>query len=424
MQKLLVVGGGGREHAMGQALRTAPDVELLFAPGNSGTAECGENLAVGENDIAGLVEVIRQRGVHLVVPGPEAPLCFGLADALHNSLGPKVLVCGPSAGAARIEASKAFARELGSSLDLPAPAFRIVSSRAELAAALLTFARTPVLKADGLCGGKGVFLPETPEECQALAEPLFAGRLGDAGRTLILEERLWGSEASLIFACHGTSYVALPAALDYKRLYDDHRGPNTGGMGALCPHPKVTSETVAEVAARIVVPTLSALRAKGTPFVGFLYLGLMLTSSGIKLLEFNCRLGDPEAQVILPRLASGEFLRLCWATAAGKLEHFRLQQTDAATAAIVVCSAEYAKPQVAASEPQAIALGHDLERADRWLIHAAMRRDDHGQLWTRGGRVLSVVAQAQTPEQARQLAYSGIAAIHFRGMHYRSDIGT
>jgi len=411
--RVLIIGSGGREHAMAASLATAQDVELFAAPGNVGTASLGRNFDVAATDLSGLFDLVRAARIDLVVPGPEAPLCAGLADRLD------VPCCGPTAAAAALEGSKAFMRELTASLGVPGPFARVVRDAAGLARAVASFAAPPVLKADGLCGGKGVFLPATFAECLAQGEALLSGQLGPAGRTLVVEERLIGVEASLFFACHGESLLALPHARDHKRACDGDCGPNTGGMGAVSPNGAVSPAVVEEVAAQIVRPTLAELSRRGTPFVGFLFVGLMLTDAGPRLLEFNVRLGDPEAQAILPRLADGEFLRLCLATATGGPGGLALRLDPRPTCAVVLTAAGYPESPELGAE---IRLEPGLFTRDRWFIHAGTEVRA-GKLVVSGGRVGAVVARAETAEEARNQAYDGIRHIAGHGLTYRRDIG-
>lgn len=417
--KILVIGNGGREHAICRALRTGADKpDLFIAPGNPGTAELGRNVAIAVTDVTALTAFAQHEGIDLVIPGPEAALCAGIADALAKV---GIPCCGPTQAAAQLEASKVFTRELAARLHLPSPMFARAHDDASLRAALARFGNAPpVLKADGLASGKGVFLPDTFDDCLRIGQALLAGSLGTAGASLVLEERLQGPEASLFFACSGIDAVALPHARDHKRLQDGDRGPNTGGMGAISPNPGIHPALEASVRATMVLPTLRALQDAGTPFCGFLFLGLMLTDDGPKLLEYNVRLGDPEAQAVLPRLADGELLRLCRATAAGALAGFTLAQDDRATCAIVLAAAGYPDTP---RHGDALCVGPELVQDDRWLVHAGTE-DDAGILRTSGGRIAAVVARAATPELARQRAYEGVAHVQFDGMQWRRDVGT
>lgn len=419
--KVLVVGSGGREHALCQALATArPRPTLLIAPGNPGTAALGTNHAVKADDVPGLVALARDEGVDLVVVGPELPLVKGLGDRLEEA---GIPCCGPNRACARLEGSKTFTREIAARVGAPSPRFEVVRREAEITgmvdALMLGGAPVPVVKADGLAGGKGVTLPDTRDACLEDTYTLIHGRLGEAGATVVLEERLAGTEASLFYACHGTTVLALPHARDHKRLLDDDAGPNTGGMGAISPNPLIDDATEARVRADIVLPVLEALAADGTPFKGFLFVGVMLTPEGPKLLEFNVRLGDPEAQAILPRVADGQVLELCRRVATGELEGFELETDPRATCAVVLSAEGY---PAAPRRGDPIEIGSALAGDDRWLVHAGTREED-GSLLTAGGRVAAVVARGEDAEQARREAYQGVDLVRWDGMHYRRDVG-
>jgi phosphoribosylamine--glycine ligase len=415
-RRILVVGSGGREHAICRALRTDPEVELLVAPGNPGTAALGRNCAVAATDVAGLLALAKSEGVALVVPGPEAALVCGLADALAAAAVP---CCGPCQRAARLESSKRYMRELTQSAGVPGARYVVVTRSAELSDAVASFAAPPVVKADGLAAGKGVLLPDDAAACVAAARELLAGSLGEAGRVVVLEERLVGVEASLFYLCDGVTALALPHARDHKRIFDGDAGPNTGGMGAVSPNPAIDAEVEARVRSTIVEPTLATLAEAGAPFRGFLFAGVMLTGAGPRLLEFNVRLGDPEAQAILPRLAPGSFADLCLGAATGALAGGQVTTAPGATCAVVLAAAGYPGPPRTGDEIR-VALG--LERSERWLDHAGTRRDGD-RLVTAGGRVAAVVARGSDAVAARQSAYAGIAEVSFDGMQYRRDIG-
>lgn len=416
VQRILLLGSGGREHAMARALCTARGIELLATHDNPGLAALAEPVSLDPNDVQSIALRAAELRVDLVLPGPEAILCAGIADALQRH---GIACCGPTAAAAQIEASKSFMRELTSALGVPGPRFLIVRDAAQLDAALDAceqWGRALVVKADGLMGGKGVALPESRAECSALAAGLLAR---SKGSPILLEERLAGEEASLFYACCGEDCVELPSARDHKRLHDGDRGPNTGGMGAISPSPVLDPELAAQIRERIVLPTLRALRERGTPFSGFLYAGLMITAQGPALLEFNVRLGDPEAQAVLPRLQDGEFLRLCRAITQGELRGFRLGVEPRPTCALTVCAAGYPEaPQTG----DAIAIDESALPADSWLIYAGARLCGDG-LRTSGGRVLNVVARGETAAAARALAYRALGAVRFTAMHHRTDIG-
>ena len=416
--KVLVIGSGGREHAMVRALATTLDRESLFiAPGNPGTADLATNLEFSANDLDGLVAWAKENEISLVIPGPEQPLVDGVADKFQAAAIP---CCGPQASAARLEGSKIFTRQVTTAVKVPAPEFAIVKTHEELDKAIDTWkSGLPVIKADGLAAGKGVFLPEEMEECRTIGHELLDGKLGEASKELLLEERLFGIEASLFFACNGREAVALPHARDHKRLHNDDAGPNTGGMGAISPNPIITDELLEGILESTIHPTLKALDDNDASFVGFLFAGFMLTKDGPKLLEYNVRLGDPEAQAILPRLEDGEFLRLCLATAKGNLEGFQLEVRDEHTCAVVVTAAGYPD---ATRKGDAISVADNLETGHRWLIHAGTKLDG-STLLTNGGRVAAVVARAANTQEAITQSYDGVPSVEFDGKHYRTDIG-
>lgn len=415
--RVLVLGGGGREHAIMRALATSPEATLFCSPGNAGIADLATLLPLSGSQPASVVELARAHHIDLVIPGGETWICAGVADALAAAGIPCV---GPRRAAGRIEASKAHMRALTTPLGVPGPRAVVVRSEAELAAALVTFPELPVLKADGLAAGKGVTVPEDEAALWAMARSLLAGSLGAAGRTLLLEERLHGREASLFFACAGRGAVSLSHARDYKRLRDGDRGPNTGGMGAVSPSPDLNDAQVEDIRQRIVLPTLRALDARGTPYAGFMYLGVLLADSGPALLEINVRLGDPEAQVLLPRLQPGTFLSLCQALAAGRLPGEVPRVSPAHACAVVLASAGYPGSTVPG---QPIAVDDDaLAASGGWLIHSGTAHSD-GELRTAGGRVLSAVAVAETAARARRQAYAASDAVQFSGCQRREDIG-
>jgi len=415
---VLVLGSGGREHAMVKALATTLDQDQIFVcPGNPGTHAIATNISVSMSDTEALVVWAKEHEIDLVIPGPEQPLVDGVADAFGNA---GIPCCGPKASAARLEGSKIFTRQVTTAVKVPAPEFAIVKTHAELDEVLNGWSKgLPVIKADGLAAGKGVFLPEELEECRTIGHELLDGKLGEASKELLLEERLFGIEASLFFACHGETAVALPHARDHKRLSNDDEGPNTGGMGAISPNPIITDELLSQIVESTIQPTLKALSDNDAAFVGFLFAGFMLTNEGPKLLEYNVRLGDPEAQAILPRLEDGEFLRLCLATAKGNLEAFSLEVTSDHTCAVVTTAAGYPDSP---RKGDIIVVEDTLDTPERWLVHAGTRLED-GALKTNGGRVAAVVAKAPTTEEAIKSSYEGIQAVNYDGKHYRTDIG-
>lgn len=401
---------------MARALASGPGVEILTAPGNPGTAALGTNLDLPADDVPALVATARDHRVELVVPGPEGPLVAGLADALVAA---GIRCAGPGRAAARLEASKAFTRQVAAEAGVRSPVHRLVSDPAEIEAALAGFADPPVVKADGLAAGKGVMLPDDFDECRRLGRELLGGGLGEAGRRIVLEERLFGIEASLFYACRGTAFVALPHARDHKRLLEGDQGPNTGGMGAVSPNPAVGTDLERQVADEIIRPVLRVMVDRGTPFHGFLFAGLMLTTSGPALLEFNVRLGDPEAQAILPRIEQGRFLEVCsWVAGQGEdPPHFGIDPDP--TCAVVLAAAGYPESP---RRGDPIEIDPAVERPDRWFIHAGTAAGGGG-LITAGGRVGAVVARGGDATTARRLAYEGVRLVRWEGMTYRRDVG-
>jgi phosphoribosylamine--glycine ligase len=396
--RVLLVGSGGREHALARALVASAHVtQVHAAPGNPGIARLGRCHPIRAEDADGLVELCRDARIDLAVVGPEAPLVAGIADALRHA---GVAVFGPSAEAARIEGSKSFAKEVMEAAGVPT-------------AATLDEPRAPcVIKADGLAAGKGVFVCRTQREAdEALPK---AETFGGA---VVIEELLEGEEASVFAIANGESAVALPAARDAKRLRDGDEGPNTGGMGAFSPIAELGDAQVAAVLDTVHRPVLAELSRRGAPFVGCLYAGLMLTADGPKVLEFNCRFGDPETQVVIPRLDS-DLAELCWATATGSVEALRLQTGAAAAVVVVVASEGYPERTVAGVEIRGI----EEAEAEGALVFQAGTATRNGRLVSAGGRVLNVVGVGATTAAARDVAYRGVARLDFPGMHYRRDI--
>ncbi len=415
--RVLVVGSGGREHALAWWLGRSPRVtEVLCAPGNGGTPD---NRPVKADDVDGIVALARAEQVDLVVVGPEVPLVAGLVDALAAA---GIRAFGPSAACARLEGSKAFAKAAFERWGIPTAASVTVTSLAEGLAALDRFAGPPVVKASGLAAGKGVIVAATFEEARAALHAMFdERRFGAAGDEVVLEERLIGAEVSVLAVCSGTTFRFLPLARDHKRLLDGDAGPNTGGMGAFAPVPSLAGPGfLDEVGERVFRPTLAGLAAEGTPYVGVLYAGIMLTDTGMKVLEFNCRLGDPETQVLLPLVATDP-VELFDAAIDGRLDTVELT-FHAGSAATVVLAAKGYPDAPTTGDP--IAGLEQAAAAGCVVFHAGTARGDDGVVRTSGGRVLNVTALAPTLEQALQTAYRGVEQVSFAGAQYRHDIGT
>ncbi len=426
---VLLVGGGGRENALARALARSPRIgRLLAAPGNPGIARFAECVDVAAGDVDGLVALSVERGVGLVVVGPEQPLVAGLVDALEAR---GIAAAGPTQAAARLEGSKVFAKQTMSRLGIPhAEPYGVFEDFAEAERFIAETDGRVVVKADGLAAGKGVIVAHDRGSALAAArEMLLESRFGDAGRRVIVEPCLVGEEVSLLFVCDGTGAVPLASARDHKRLLDGDRGPNTGGMGAYSPG-RADEALVSQVHRDVVSPLLSGLAEEGTPYRGILYCGVMLTEEGPKVLEFNCRFGDPEAQVILPRLRSC-LVTLLETAAKGSLSEGSLQMGgslqggqldwDPRTSLCVVLGA--------AGYPESPRKGdaiHGLETLDDELVidHAGTRTDEAGQLRTAGGRVLAIGALGSNLADARRQVYQALEAVRFEGVQYRKDIGT
>ncbi|CAA9535723.1 MAG: Phosphoribosylamine--glycine ligase [uncultured Thermomicrobiales bacterium] len=418
--RILVVGGGGREHALLWKLAQSSRVgALLCAPGNPGTAELAETVPVPGSDLDGIAGAALERNADLVVIGPEAPLIAGLADRLAAA---GVAVCGPTAAAARIEGSKAWAKEIMAEAGVPTARAVVVRDLVAGLTALGGFDPPVVVKADGLAAGKGVVVAATRvEAAMALTALLEDDALGPAGRTVVLEEFLEGREVSVLALTDGETIVPLPPARDHKRVFDRDRGPNTGGMGAFAPPPDLPEGFLATVHDTILAPTVRALAARGTPFRGVLYAGLMLTADGPVCLEFNARFGDPETQVILPLLDAGtDLAELLAAVAAGTLRDAPVPPPARETSVGVVLAAGGYPGPYRTGLPIA-----GLERVpeDILVFHAGTRRDPDGGVVTTGGRVLTVVGRGPDLAAARERAYAGADAIGFEGKHLRRDIG-
>jgi phosphoribosylamine--glycine ligase len=401
--RVLLIGSGGREHALAASLAADESVtKLICAPGNPGIASLGECVPVNQTDPAAVASLAVTSAADLVIVGPEAPLVAGVADAVRAK---GIPVYGPSGAAARIEGSKAFAKEVMAAAGVPTAAARVCRTREEAEAALDEFGAPYVVKDDGLAAGKGVVVTE--DRAQALAHALDCDRV-------VIEEYLDGPEVSLFVVADGTSAKPLLPAQDFKRIGEGGTGPNTGGMGAYTPLPWAPDDLVAEVMERVAEPTLAELAGRGLPFVGTLYCGLALTSKGLKVVEFNARFGDPEIQAVLALLETplGELL---YAAATGKLEDFGpLWWREGAAVCVVVSNEGY---------PGTPVTGRPLYGADaEGVLHAGTALDASGQLIATGGRVLGCVGTGRSVAQARQEAYALTEGIKLEGGYYRRDI--
>jgi len=415
--RILVVGSGGREHALCWTLARDPGVEVLAAPGNPGIAAIARLHPVAPADLDGLLHLAVRERVDLTVVGPEAPLAAGLADRFADAGRP---LLGPTRAAARLETSKAFAKAFMARHGVPTARCRICDTPAAARRALDEFGLPVVVKADGLAAGKGVVVAGSRADAEAAVDAaLVERRFGEAGARLVIEECLAGREASYFVLADGERAVFLGTAEDHKRAYDGDRGPNTGGMGAFAPSPLVTPDLRDRIDREIVQPVLAGLREEGTPFRGFLYVGLMLTAEGPQVVEFNVRLGDPEAQVVLPGLDEPLAPRLVEA-ASGRLSAAPLRHGRWCHVGVVLASEGY-PGHFERGRPigglEAVA-----DRPDVLVFHAGTALRD-GALVTDGGRVLTVVGRGHDFASAMARAYDAAACIRFDGMHYRRDIG-
>ena len=416
--KVLVVGGGGREHVLVWKVLRSPQVDqVVAAPGNAGIGEVAECADVEAEDIDGLIRLAEGERVDLTIVGPEAPLALGIVDRFRDA-GLKIF--GPTKEAAKIESSKVFAKELMAKYGIPTASFEVFDDP-NRARDYIRKAGTPiVVKADGLAAGKGSIVCRTLDEAYGAVERIMEEKeFGDAGNLIVVEEMLVGEEASILAITDGEAIKPLLPSQDHKPVYDGDRGPNTGGMGAYAPAPVVTEEVARTVMEGILRPAVEGMAKEGTEYRGVLYAGLMITREGPKVLEFNCRFGDPESQAVLP-LFEGDLVDVLEATIEGRLEEAEVRNSQGAAVCVVLASGGYPGKY----EKGKVIEGLDeLENMEDVLVfHAGTARRD-GKLVTDGGRVLGVTALGPDIPRAIERAYEAVAKVHFEGMHYRRDIG-
>jgi phosphoribosylamine---glycine ligase len=412
--KVLIVGSGGREHAMAWKVAQSPRLSQLYvAPGNAGTSP--HHVAIGAEDIPALVSLANEQAIDLTIVGPEVPLALGLADALRAA-GRSVF--GPSQAAAQIEASKAFSKDFMTRHNIPTARFATFTEFREALKHLLSVDYPIVIKASGLAAGKGVILPDCVDDAEAaLRSIMIKKEFGAAGDEVIIEERLSGPEVSLLAFSDGFTIKPMPPAQDHKRIFDNDQGPNTGGMGAYAPAPILPPALVEEYTRSILQPTIDGLRAEGKLFVGVLYAGLILTADGPRVLEFNCRFGDPETQVILPLLES-DLLDVIEACVNGRLAESDVRWRSGAAACVVIASEGYPGMYPNGREIR----GLDSEFDHAVVFHAGTKMSE-GKVATAGGRVLGVTGFGDNFREAIEHAYQAVGQIEFEGMQYRKDIG-
>lgn len=415
--KILLIGSGGREHALAWAISGSPLCDQLYiAPGNPGTAQCGDNVVLNIADHAAVIAFCKLQGVDLVVVGPEGPLVAGIADDLVAA-GFKTF--GPSKAAAQLEGSKAFTKELCAEFGIPTAGFGRFTDAAAAKAYVAAQGAPIVIKADGLAAGKGVVMAQTLDEANEAIEMMFSGGLGAAGAEVVIEEWMIGEEASFFALCDGRHALPLASAQDHKRVGDGDTGPNTGGMGAYSPAPVMTKALEDRVMAEIIAPTLAGMAKRGMPFQGILYAGLMITAQGPKLIEYNVRFGDPECEVLMPRLKSDivpAFLAAC----DGVLDAFDLRWSDEAALTVVLAARGYP----GTPEKGSVIRGIDkAEALDEVLVFHAGTRQVAADLVANGGRVLNVVGLGKNVSEAQKRAYEGVDKIDWPEGFCRRDIG-
>lgn len=414
--KVLVVGSGGREHALCWKIAQRPDTEVYVAPGNIGMVDVATLVNIKVDDIAGLVDFAKAEGIDLTVVGPELPLTLGIVDAFQEA----GLACfGPNKAAAKLEGSKAFSKELMKKYGIPTAAFDTFTDVDKAKAFVDEIGVPCVVKADGLAAGKGVIICMTREEAdKAIEDMLTDHAFGDASATIVIEEYMVGPEVSVLAFADGKSVLPMVSAQDHKRIFDGDKGPNTGGMGAYSPAPVYTEALSAEVNKTIIEPTIAAMAAEGTPFTGILYTGLMLTEKGPRVLEYNVRFGDPETQPIMVRMKS-DIVALFQACVNGKLDEATLEWHDEAAVCVIMASGGYP----ASSEKGVPIHGLDDIAAEEAIVFHSGTAEKDGEIVTNGGRVLGVTAKDATIKGAIDKAYTAVEKINFDHMQFRRDIG-
>ena len=415
--KVLIVGSGGREHALAWKIGQSNLLSRQFcAPGNPGTAGVAENVDISGEDIAGLLKFAKGESINLTVVGPEAPLAEGIVDAFQAE---GLTIFGPTAEAARIEADKAFCKQLLRTASVPTAEARIFKHLEDARNYINTRDDAMVVKASGLAAGKGVFLCSRPEQALEAAETIMAQQaFGEAGRTIVIEEMLQGQEASILVLVDGTNIYVLESSQDHKAIGEGDRGPNTGGMGAYSPAPIVTEEVMDQVVSDILVPTVDAMNRGGTPYRGLLYAGIMLTPAGPKVLEYNARFGDPETQPLMIRLKS-DLLEALLAVCRGELDKVELDWDQRPSVCVVMSSGGYPGAYEKGKVIKGLEQAGELD--DVVVFHAGTAARD-GQVVTAGGRVLGVTALGEDIAQAKSRAYEAVSKIDFEGAYFRWDI--
>lgn len=416
--KVLVVGGGGREHALVWKIAQSKKVEKIYcAPGNGGIAEIAECIEIKATDIENLVAFAKEKAIDLTVVGMDDPLVLGIVDAFQKE---GLRIFGPTKRAAEIEGSKVFAKELMKKYQIPTPSYEVFTDPEKAIAYVKQQPLPIVIKADGLALGKGVLICHTYEEAiEGISDMMIHEKFKEAGKRIVIEEYIEGPEVSVLAFCDGKTILPMVSAQDHKRAFDFDRGPNTGGMGTFSPSPKYTKDMEAFCMEHIFQPTVDAMKKEGRPFVGILFFGLMLTKQGIKVLEYNARFGDPETQVILPRLES-DLIEIFEACLERRLSEIQIQWSERAAVCVVMASGGY---------PMGYRTGYPIEGLDHvkedpdWMVFHAGTQKKKDAIVTNGGRVLGVTGLGDNLQEAIKKAYEGVQKIQFKDQHYRKDIG-
>jgi len=420
--RILVIGSGGREHAIGHKLLKSPrKPTLLFAPGNPGMAELGACYPVPVDDVTALLELAKKEAVDLTIVGPEIPLVMGIVDAFQAE---RLRIFGPTALAARLEGSKAFAKAFMARHGIPTAAFETFRDLKPALAFLEKTGAPVVVKASGLAAGKGAMVCQTLQEARSAIASMLGPEavFGEAGSEVVIEEFMTGEEASVFAVCDGKNFLLLPTAQDHKRIFDGDLGPNTGGMGAYSPASIMTPALLERTCREIISPTLEGMRREGHPYKGVLYVGIMITAEGPKVVEFNCRLGDPETQAVLP-VYEGDLLETLLASVEERLGQWgEISPSPSRNCAAVVVLASGGYPDAYSTGFPVQGLPESEALPGVQVIQAGTKIKD-GVLVTAGGRVLGVVGKAESLSEALHAAYEGVSRIHFEGMQYRRDIG-
>ncbi len=416
--RVLVVGGGGREHTLVWKIGRSSLVDEIFcAPGNGGTTEIANNIDIKANDIGSLLTFAKKERIDLTVVGPEAPLVDGITDSFRNE---GLIIFGPSKDAATIEGNKSFAKRLMKKVDIPQAAFMDFHEPQEAIGYLRGQSFPIVIKASGLAAGKGVIIVNNMDEAEKTVQDIMLNkRFGKSGEIIVIEEFLTGEEVSLLVLTDGKNVLPFLSSQDHKQVYDDDRGPNTGGMGAYAPAPVLNEEEAGKVIDRIILPLLQGMRNEGAQYTGVLYAGLMITINGPKVLEFNCRFGDPEIQAIMP-LFNSDLVETILMSINGELKNARIEWSRGSAVCVALASGGY--PGKYEKEKEIKGLERLKGKEDIVVFHAGTKKEN-GRLITTGGRVLGVTGIGSTLKEAIETTYSAVKEISFEGMHYRKDIG-